>query len=257
MVGEPIISLKGVSKVFEGPRGEKIEAVAPLDLRIENNDSGDFVAVLGPSGCGKSTVLNMISGLIAPTAGELQVLGHSAGHSNGQTVTVPQKYTCFPWLTVLQNVRFGLELQGLPAKSCDEVALRYLEKVGLAARTGAYPRELSGGMQQRVAIARAMAVSPKILLMDEPFGALDSQTRGEMQQMLLDLWESEKSTILFITHDISEALFLANRILVFSSRPARILKDFTVSYPRPRSRELFYDPDFIQSARALAELLRT
>jgi ABC-type nitrate/sulfonate/bicarbonate transport system ATPase subunit len=252
----PVIALRNLSKVFIGPRGERVEAVAPLDLVIDDAEDGEFVAVLGPSGCGKSTVLHMISGLTPPTTGEIRLFGEPLGALAGhRTVTVPQKYTCFPWLTALGNVAFGLEILGKGRAERETIATEYLAKVGLGDRLGAYPRELSGGMQQRVAIARTLAMQPKVVLMDEPFGALDAQNRAEMQQLLLTLWEAEKNTVLFITHDITEALLLADRVIVFSPRPARIVEDLRVPFARPRTQELLYDPTFVQATRALRDIL--
>jgi NitT/TauT family transport system ATP-binding protein len=171
-------------------------------------------------------------------------------------VTVPQAYTCFPWLTALGNVEFGLGIQGKGGAERRKVATEYLGKVGLGDRLGAYPKQLSGGMQQRVAIARTLAMKPKVVLMDEPFGALDAQTRGEMQQMLLRLWAEEKNLILFITHDITEALLLADRVIVFSPRPARVLHDVRLPFPRPRPPSLVYDKSFIELSQALLDLLK-
>lgn len=252
----PVIELRQVSKTFLGPDGEAVEAVAPLDLTIPDEERGEFVAVLGPSGCGKSTVLNMISGLIEPSAGEILLYGERLAGASHRTVTVPQKYTCFPWLTALGNVAFGLAIQGKPKEEREKTAVEYLQKVGLGDRLRAYPRELSGGMQQRVAIARTLALKPQVVLMDEPFGALDAQTREEMQQMLLSLWETERNTILFITHDIGETLLLADRVVVFSARPARIVADFKVPFSRPREEGLRFEPRFVQTTRQLHDLLR-
>jgi ABC-type nitrate/sulfonate/bicarbonate transport system ATPase subunit len=252
----PVVELRGVSKEFISERGERVPAVAKTDLIIPDEEKGEFVAVLGPSGCGKSTLLNMISGLFPPTTGEILLFGKKLDGANHMTVMVPQKYTCFPWRTALQNVEFGLEIQGIESSARRNLALEYLEKVGLKDRAGAFPMQLSGGMQQRVAIARTLALKPKVVLMDEPFGALDAQTREEMQQMLLMLWEAERNTILFITHDIGEALLLADRVLVFSPRPAQLVHDFKVPFERPRTPALTFEPRFVHARQQLSQFLR-
>jgi ABC-type nitrate/sulfonate/bicarbonate transport system ATPase subunit len=253
----PIVELKGTSKRFPDPHhGRPLAVLESVSLVIENEEAGEFVALLGPSGCGKSTILNLISGLLAPDEGEVRVFGEPVRGPSPKSVTVPQAYTCFPWLKVLGNVEFGLALQGMPKAERRPAAIQYLEKVGLGDRLNAYPKELSGGMQQRVAIARTLAVKPPIVLMDEPFGALDAQTRSEMQQMLLQLWAEEKNLIVFVTHDITEALLLADRVLVFSPRPAQIIHDLRVPFPRPRPAALLHDPQFINLSEALLQLLK-
>jgi NitT/TauT family transport system ATP-binding protein len=239
-----------------GPKGEQVEAVKGFNLTVRDEEKGEFLAMLGPSGCGKSTVLNMISGLLEPTEGEIHIHGKPLVGTNDISVTVPQAYTCFPWLTALGNVEFGLAIQGKPPEERQKIALEYLEKVGLQDRVNAYPRELSGGMQQRVAIARTLAMRPPVVLMDEPFGALDAQIRSEMQQMLLGLWAEEKNLIIFITHDITEALLLADRVVVCSPRPARIIHDMLVPFPRPRKPTLAFDPAFVNLMQALLQLLK-
>ena len=175
---------------------------------------------------------------------------------NPNSVTVPQTYTCFPWLSVVQNVEFGLSVQGKSPEEQRAIAATYLEKVGLGDRQSAYPRHLSGGMQQRVAIARTLAMKPPIVLMDEPFGALDAQTRTEMQRMLAGLWAEAKNLIIFITHDITEALLLANRILVFSPRPAQIIHDLHVPFPRPREASLVFDEQFINLSQGAITIIK-
>ena len=252
----PVIEFRKVSRDFIGDRGAILQAVAPLDLAIPDREEGEFIAFLGPSGCGKSTLLNILSGLIPPTTGEVRVFGKPLSGASGLSVTVPQSYTCFPWLTVLGNVEFGLGIQNKPAAECRATAMEYLAKVGLADRANAYPRQLSGGMQQRVAIARTLAMRPPIVLMDEPFGALDSQTRAEMQQMLLRLWEAERNTIVFVTHDISEALLLADRIIVFGGPPARIIRDLQVPFARPRYADLVFEPAFVNITKTLLQSLQ-
>jgi NitT/TauT family transport system ATP-binding protein len=253
----PAVELSRVGKWFPGfKQGERLRAVQDISLVVPGSPDGEFVVLLGPSGCGKSTLIQMISGLMRPDEGEIRVFGNRVDGPDINSVMVPQAYTCFPWLTVQGNVEFGLNILRKPAADRRRTAADYLAKVGLSDRTDAMPRQLSGGMQQRVAIARTLAMRPRVVLMDEPFGALDAQTRAEMQQMLLDLWSQERNIILFITHDITEALLLADRIIVFSARPARILKDLRVPFARPRMQALVYEPDFVKLSQALLLLLK-
>jgi NitT/TauT family transport system ATP-binding protein len=253
----PILELVNVSKHFAGKRnGDVVKAVEDVTLRIDDAPEGEFVALLGPSGCGKSTILNMIGGAFNPDEGSVKIHGEDFCGDNRHSATVPQSYTCYPWLTVLGNVEFGLAIKGVSAPNRRKTATEYLEKVALADRANAKPRELSGGMQQRVAIARTLAVKPSIMLMDEPFGALDAQTRSEMQQMLLRIWEEEKNLVVFVTHDITEALLLADRIILFSPRPARIIHDLKVPFSRPRSPSLLFEQDFVRLTQSLLDLLK-
>jgi NitT/TauT family transport system ATP-binding protein len=253
----PVIALKEVSKWFPAPHhGERLVTVDKISFEIPDVGEGEFIVLLGPSGCGKSTILNMIAGMLTPDSGEVCTYGKSVIGPNPLAVTVPQAYTCFPWLTVLGNVEFGLNILGKPPQERQRVAVEYLTKVGLSDRCSASPRHLSGGMQQRVAIARTLAMRLPIVLMDEPFGALDAQTRSDMQQMLLQLWQEEKNTILFVTHDITEGLLLADRILVFSARPAQIVHDLKVPFARPRLPSLIYEEAFVHLSQALLQLLK-
>ncbi|MGO8671879.1 MAG: ABC transporter ATP-binding protein [Capsulimonadaceae bacterium] len=213
---------------------EPLVVLNDVTLKIPILKDGQIVVLLGPSGCGKTTLLRLLSGLTEPDEGEIRIFGDPITNSNPYSATVQQAYTCFPWLTALGNVEFGLALQGRSSSDRRRIAIEYLTKVGLKDRLASYPKQLSGGMQQRVAIARTLAVNPKIILMDEPFGALDAQTRSEMQQMLLDIWQEEMNTIIFVTHDITEAILLGTRILVFSKSPAEIVLDRDVDLPRPR-----------------------
>jgi len=253
-----VVELRGVSKWFPlpGGGGKRLDVVDDVSLSIADRPEGEFIAVLGPSGCGKSTVLNLISGLVSPDTGEVRIYGKPVTGPAPESVTVPQAYTCFPWLTALGNVEFGLAVQGKSKTEQRRIATEYLGKVGLGDRLGAYAKQLSGGMQQRVAIARTLAMKPPIVLMDEPFGALDAQTRADMQQMLLGLWAEEKNLILFITHDITEALLLADRVIVFSPRPARVIHDLRLPFPRPRPASLVFDKQFIELSQALLDLLK-
>jgi NitT/TauT family transport system ATP-binding protein len=256
-----IVELKNVTRSFGDPgSAERFYALQGLSFHIPQDEAGAFVVLLGPSGCGKSTILSLISGLALPDEGVVEVFGMKITGPDSRSATVQQSYTCFPWLSVLQNVEFGLALRGKSRKERRQIAEEYLYKVGLGDRLHARPRQLSGGMQQRVAIARTLAVKPKIVLMDEPFGALDAQTRSEMQQMLLRLWKIEKNTIVFVTHDIAEAVLLADRIIVFSPRPARIIHqehklDEKYGYERPPT--LMRKPEFIDLCDYLRSLLKS
>ncbi|MHB9130153.1 MAG: ABC transporter ATP-binding protein [Armatimonadota bacterium] len=254
----PVVELTDISKWFPDPtnEGERLVSVQNVNLTISDEEKGEFVVVLGPSGCGKSTIMNMIAGMMVPDAGEVRTFGKPVTGPNPLSVTVPQAYTCFPWLSVLGNVQFGLSLQGKSPREQREIATEYLNKVGLGDRLDAYPQALSGGMKQRVAIARALAMKLPILLMDEPFGALDAQTRTEMQQMLTQLWEQERNSVIFITHDISEALLLADRIVMLSPRPAQIIHDMCVPFARPRTASLVYEEAFVNLNRDLLQLLK-
>jgi ABC-type nitrate/sulfonate/bicarbonate transport system ATPase subunit len=251
------LEIKNLTKSFPGSkRGEFLPAVENVNLLVPDSSEGEFIALLGPSGCGKSTILSMVAGLMEPTEGEIYTYGKRVGGSNPDTVTVQQAYTCFPWLTALANVEFGLKIQGKGAAEAKKIASEYLAKVGLGDRPDARPSELSGGMQQRIAIARALAIKARMVLMDEPFGALDAQTRADMQQMLLQLWTEEKQSVLFVTHDITEAVLLADRVIVFSARPANIVEDIRVPFGRPRPPELVSDPKFVEICHSLLELLK-
>jgi NitT/TauT family transport system ATP-binding protein len=258
-----IIRLEHVSKTFPATRSRgEIMVLKDLTLGIEakapeeEKALGDFVVLLGPSGCGKSTILSLIAGLTLPDTGEVLVFDEKVVGPHLYSATVPQAYTCFPWLTALKNVEFGLRLQGRPKVECQEMAREYLSKVDLADFACSYPEQLSGGMQQRVAIARTLAMKRPIVLMDEPFGALDAQTRADMQQMLIGLWESEKNTIVFVTHDITEALLLADRIIVFSPRPARIIRNMEVPFGPARPPEIVHGKQFVDCAEELRQLLQ-
>jgi NitT/TauT family transport system ATP-binding protein len=254
----PIVELEHAGKWFPAPKGgDRLVAVQDVNLVIPDEEAGEFVVLLGPSGCGKSTILRMLAGTSLPDTGCVRLFGNEVTGPSPQAATVPQAYTCFPWLSALGNVEFGLSIQGKPADERRETAREYLEKVGLGDRGSARPKELSGGMQQRVAIARTLAMKLPIVLMDEPFGALDAQTRSEMQQMLLDLWAEEKNLIVFITHDITEALLLADRIVVLSPRPATVIKDIRVPFPRPRAASLVREETFMDLSQALLELLKS
>jgi NitT/TauT family transport system ATP-binding protein len=256
-----VVEFRDVSKSFVDKK-TKTRYVALDKLCFSIRHPERLVVLLGPSGCGKSTVLKLISGIMTADSGGVRVFGRLIHGPDSNSATVAQAYTCFPWLTVKKNVTFGLALNGASETEQQQIANEYLAKVGLSAFAQAYPNQLSGGMQQRVAIARTLAVKPNIVLMDEPFGALDAQTREEMQQMLLKLWQTEKNTIIFVTHDIVEALLLADRIIVFSPRPARILRDVNMAqegFRRPYERppEIVRESAFVGLIGNLRDLLRT
>lgn len=255
-----VIEMAHVSKWFPAPTKEdknaRIEVVNDINFSLPDSSNGEFLAVLGPSGCGKSTILSMLAGQSAPSIGTIKTFGEPVQKDNPYAVTVQQAYTTFDWRDVLSNVTLGLEIQKIPAKERKDIAMHYLEKVGLADRASAYPKELSGGMKQRVAIARALAMKPRLVLMDEPFGALDANIRDDMQQMLLNLWAEEKSTIFFITHDITEAVTLADRIIVLSPRPATILHDIAVPFSRPRTDDVKNTKEFLDFTHDILKILK-
>jgi NitT/TauT family transport system ATP-binding protein len=232
--------VEGVSKTFADRQGREIEALQDVTLAVEG---GEFVSVLGPSGCGKSTLLHILAGLLPPTRGRVVFEGVAGGAQ--LTSMVFQDHALFPWRTVLGNVVFGPEVRGLPAADREVRARRLLELVGLRGFEDRYPRELSGGMRQRVAIARALAVEPALLLMDEPFSALDAQSRSLMQFELLALWERTRTSILYVTHQIQEAVLLGDRVVVMTRRPGRVLTVRRVDLPRPRDERMLLAPAFL------------
>ncbi len=238
----PKVVIKDVKKVYEGRNGPVV-ALNGANLEIQDNE---FICVVGPSGCGKSTLLNILAGLLEPTSGEILVDGKPVEGTSVDRGVVFQQYALFPWLAVKKNVEFGLKLQKKSKEECEEIAMKYIKMVGLEKFTNSYPKELSGGMKQRVAIARAYAVNPSLLLMDEPFGALDAQTRTQLQTELLKTWEEEKKTCFFITHDVEEAILLASRVVVMSARPGRIKEVIDIDIPYPRDQESKMLPRFTE-----------
>ena len=248
------LSIQGVSRIFETAKGQKTQALLPIDFKVNNND---FVTILGPSGCGKSTLLRIVAGLETTSTGRVLLDGQPVDGPGADRGMVFQSYTLFPWLSVAQNIRFGLRERGLPEAEQKERCDYFMAKVGLRGFENHFPKQLSGGMQQRTAIARALANDPKILLLDEPFGALDNQTRVLMQELLLGIWESAKKTVLFVTHDIDEAIFMANRVAVFSARPGRIKSDIAVNLPHPRHYTVKTTPEFMALKARLTEEIRT
>ena len=238
--GDVRVKIDNVRKVFNTRKGEMV-ALNGVSLDIHDNE---FISVVGPSGCGKSTLLNIIAGLTAPTDGKVYCDGKEVAGTGTERGVVFQQYALFPWLTVKKNVMFALEMRGIKKQAAQEEAMKYLEMVDLAKFADHYPKELSGGMKQRVAIARAYAAEPEVLLMDEPFGALDAQTRTQLQTELLNTWEHKKKTCFFITHDVEEAIILAQRVVIMSARPGRIKEIVEVNIPYPRNQETKLTPEF-------------
>jgi ABC-type nitrate/sulfonate/bicarbonate transport system ATPase subunit len=246
--------IDGVGRTFRGVHGgAPTVALTPISLAVADND---FITILGPSGCGKSTLLRIVAGLDRPSEGRVLLDGVEVSGPGADRGMVFQSYTLFPWLTVEENVRFGLREKGLAAAEQSSIARHWIGKVGLGGFERHYPKMLSGGMQQRTAIARALANAPKILLLDEPFGALDHQTRGLMQELLLSIWESEKTTVLFVTHDIEEAIFMASRVVVMSARPGRLKADVPVPIAHPRHYTVKTTPAFSSLKARLTEEIR-
>ncbi|MCL4154902.1 UNVERIFIED_CONTAM: hypothetical protein GTU68_012898 [Idotea baltica] len=233
------IKISDVSITF-GEGDEQHQAVYNTSLTVE---VGQFVCILGPSGCGKSTLLNAVAGYVKPTTGDVRGM-------------VFQQYSLLPWKTVAENVSFGPLMAGIHRSEISRTTNSFLSMVGLLKFANHYPAELSGGMQQRVGIARALANYPSVLLMDEPFGALDAQTRLTMQENLLDIWRDFGTTVLFVTHDVDEAVFLADRVLIMSAAPGRIVKDLSIDLPRPRHIDMATDPVYMQARKECLEIIR-
>lgn len=235
-----------------GANGTTVTALREVSFKVHRRE---FLCVIGPSGCGKSTLIRMIAGLETPTSGRLLLDGQEVREPGPDRGMVFQGYTLFPWLTVTRNVMFGLEMKGLPQTQAEAEALQWIDLVGLTRFKNSYPAQLSGGMKQRTAIARALAAQPRILLMDEPFGALDAQTRAQMQSHLLEIWRNVDVTILFITHDLDEAILLADRILVLKANPGEVQELIEVPVPRPRSLGQLTSPEFLATRRRVDELI--
>jgi len=236
------VEIRNVRKVFINLKGEELVAIEDMSLEIGENE---FVCIVGPSGCGKSTILNIMAGLETETSGSVYVDGKLVEGTSADRGVVFQQYALFPWLTVKKNVEFGLRLKrDLTRKEVSDIADHYIKTVGLSDFATAYPKELSGGMKQRVAIARAYAVRPELLLLDEPFGAVDAQTRAQLQTELLHTWQEEKRTCFFITHDVEEAVILAQRVVVMTARPGRIKSIVNIDINYPRTQETKLEPRF-------------
>ena len=247
------IDINQVSIVF-GKGDEANVAVKETSLKIT---PGEFVCILGPSGCGKSTLLNSVAGYVTPTSGEVLVDDEKITGPGPDRGMVFQQYSLFPWKTVLQNIAFGPKLAGVGVDECSSIANTFLSMIGLSKIANSFPGELSGGMQQRVGIARALANYPSVLLMDEPFGALDAQTRIMMQESLLEIWSEFNTTVLFVTHDVDEAIFLADRILVMSASPGSIIADLKVDLERPRLPEIATSSGFVELKKECLSLIRS
>ena len=248
----PRLRVENVSLRYRTPEGGTFSALESVSFEVPDQQ---FAVIVGPSGCGKSSLLYLTAGLAEPTEGDIYVGGQLVDGPGADRGMVFQGYTLFPWLTVRQNVEFGLKRRGMPAAERREIVDYYLDEVGLRRFENNYPKQLSGGMMQRVAIARALANDPQILLMDEPFGALDSQTRMQMQQLLLRVWDHSKKTVVFVTHDIDEAILLGDRVYVMGARPGRIKRILDVPIERPRSLDMVMDRQFIEMKREILGLL--
>ncbi|HVV61056.1 MAG TPA: ABC transporter ATP-binding protein [Pseudolabrys sp.] len=225
------IDIRGVTLVYDTPGGQ-VPGVKDVSFNI---DASEFICILGPSGCGKSTLLNIIAGFLAPAAGEILIGGKAVtGHGMDRGVVFQDFAQLFPWRTALGNVAFGLEMKGVPKQEREKIAREQLRLVKLEKFTGSYPHHLSGGMQQRVAIARALAYNPSVLLMDEPFAALDALTRDDMQRLLADVWRETRKTVIYVTHNVAEAVYLADRVIVMTPHPGTVKTEVAITLPRPR-----------------------
>jgi NitT/TauT family transport system ATP-binding protein len=225
------IEVRNVTLIYDTPAGQ-VPGVREVTIDI---DASEFICIVGPSGCGKSTLLNIIAGFLTPTEGEIRINGEAVtGHGMDRGIVFQDFAQLFPWRTAIGNVAFGLEMKGMPKAEREERALKQLQLVKLERFANAYPHHLSGGMQQRVAIARALAYNPAVLLMDEPFAALDALTRDEMQRLLAEVWRETRKTVIYVTHNVAEAVYLADRVIVMSPHPGRVKSEVTIQLPRPR-----------------------
>jgi sulfonate transport system ATP-binding protein len=231
-----MLSIKNLNKTYHTEEGDEVVALSDINLYVADKE---FVCFIGPSGCGKTTLLRITAGLEKPDTGTLTVNNEPITGPGPDRGMVFQEYSLFPWRTVLKNITFSLELKKIPKREREKIARDFLELVGLSKFADSYPHELSGGMKQRVAIARALVNDPDVLLMDEPFGAVDAQTRNRLQHELLNIWEKKKKTVLFITHSVDEAVFLADKVVVFTARPGRVKEVINIDLPRPRERTSF------------------
>jgi len=247
------VIIERVGKVYRDRRGHEVVALEGIDLRVEPEE---FVAVLGPSGCGKSTLLGIVAGLVPATSGRVTFEG-ARRPGTPLTAMVFQEFALFPWRTAQANVEFGLEELGVPAAERGARARRYLDMTGLGGFQDRFPHQLSGGMRQRVGIARALAVEPAVLLMDEPFSALDAQTRLLMMEELLQIWERTRQSIVYVTHNIQEAVFMADRVVVLSRRPGRILDIAAIDLPRPRAEAQLGEPALVRAVNRIWGLIRS
>ncbi|WP_292370809.1 ABC transporter ATP-binding protein [Methanoregula sp. UBA64] len=239
--------IKDLTQAFRKDDNTELTALDHVSLEVKDKE---FVCILGPSGCGKTTLLRLIAGLDTPEGGSIVLDGEEMKGPNPKIGFVFQEYSLFPWRSVLDNIAFGLEMKGVPREERYRIAEQYLSLVNLSAFKTSYPAELSGGMRQRVAVARALALDPVLLLMDEPFGALDAQTRNMLQTELLGIWEKTKKTIIFITHSVDEAVYLSDRIIVLSPRPGKVCRTVSIELPRPRDRT---NPEFAELRRDILD----
>lgn len=246
------VNVEGISMVFSR-RGQSTQVLDSVNLQIK---PGELVCLLGPSGCGKSTLLNIIAGFIKPTAGYVMVDQKQVTKPGADRGFVFQQYSLLPWKTTYQNVEFGLKIKGIPKAERQDMVGEYLNLVGLGKYRHAYPNQLSGGMQQRASIVRALVNSPSVLLMDEPFAALDAQTRHMMQELLLNIWSTLKTTVIFVTHDIEEAVFLGDRIFVMGVQPGRIKAELDIPLTRPRHVDDMLSSEFTELNRQVFDLIR-
>ncbi|WP_377811349.1 ABC transporter ATP-binding protein (plasmid) [Azospirillum sp. A29] len=247
-----LLALDHITVRFQ-PKGKpEVTALDDVSLRVAHDT---FAVIVGPSGCGKSTLLRLVAGLETPTYGSMTLDGQPIAGPSADRGMVFQTYTLFPWLSVRENVMFGPKLKGLPKAECEDIADDLIRAVGLSGFERSFPKELSGGMRQRVALARALANDPRILLMDEPFGALDSQTRQLMQELLLEVWQARRKTVLFITHDIDEAIILGDTVHVMTARPGRIKRSMSIDIPRPRNLDALTSTEFMQFKREILHLM--
>jgi NitT/TauT family transport system ATP-binding protein len=249
------MEVKGVHKTYRDQvTGRVVPALADIDLTVHK---GEFVSLIGPSGCGKTTLLKIMDGLLPYDAGSVLIEGRPMSGPGAERAMVFQAFALMPWRTVRDNVGFGLRIRGIKGREADETIQRYLDMVGLAGFEDVYPDQLSGGMQQRVGLARALAVNPSILLMDEPFGSLDAQTRNLLQVDLERIWEADHKTAVFVTHAMDEAVFLSSRIIILSPRPGRVHEIIDVDLPRPRNDATRTDPRFVELTAYIWDTLRT
>ncbi|WP_083180469.1 ABC transporter ATP-binding protein [Paenibacillus yonginensis] len=250
---QTVLEVTGLSKTYR----EGKSAVQVLDNINLTVAEGEFVSIVGPSGSGKSTLFHLIGGLTQPDAGRIALRGREITGERGHIAYVPQQPALFPWRTTLDNVALGLEVAGTPLREARAQTREWLAKAGLAGYEEAYPHMLSGGMQQRAAFLRGLLSPQELMALDEPFSALDALTRSDMQHWLLELWEKNRRSVLFITHSIEEALLLSDRIVLLSGRPARVLHELTVPFPRPRQAEMAEEPEFLRLRREMTELMRS
>ncbi|MGJ8677992.1 MAG: ABC transporter ATP-binding protein [Akkermansiaceae bacterium] len=249
---ESVLKVNHLSKKFTSPQGKVITALEDINFEVKRRE---FLSIIGPSGCGKSTLIRILAGLETVTSGTVELDGAAIDGPDAERGMVFQGYTLFPWLTVKKNVMFGLKMQGMGNATAQKEALQWIDLVGLSKFADSYPHQLSGGMKQRVAIARALANKPRVLLMDEPFGALDAQTRAQMQHYLLQIWKNVDITIVFITHDLEEAVYLSDRILVLEANPGSVQEHIEVPTPRPRSPDQCLSPEFLATRNHIENLI--